>query len=384
MSKSEIAKPERKRARGEQNTFLLTLLSIVLAFALGGVVLWVSGYDPFAVYRMMFEGVFSKPKYLAWTLLKAQPIIITGLSVTFAYRTGLFNIGAEGQYIVGLTVAALVGHFTKLPPVIHPLAVILIASAAAALVGALAGWLKARFGINEVISGIMLNWIAFYAHNVIVAAPFFSEKINISYSTQPTANIVLLEGWKKTEEGKAWLANNPFWRDVLSTPINWGLLIALALVIVVWFVLARTKLGYELRAVGSGRDAAKHSGINIGNRTMTAMAIAGAIAGCAGAVQLLGITIPHRLSNLGAMEGYGFDGLAVALMGNSTALGTLLSGLFFAVLKYGGSKVNADPVKAPPEVVSIMIGVIMLCVSAPRIFSMIRLHTHRSKGGVKE
>ena len=373
-----------KKGKGTGSVALSTLLSILLAFVLGGLVLWIAGHDPLTVYRVMVEGVFSKPKYIAWTLLKAQPIVITGLSVAFAYRTGLFNIGAEGQYIVGLTVAAMAGYFIQLPPVLHPIVVILIASGAAALFGMLAGLLKARFGINEVITGIMLNWVAFYAHNVIVASSFFGEKINISYSTQSTANIVILEAWKKTDAGKEYLANHPFWKDVLSTPINWGLIIALLLVVLVWFVLNRTRLGYELRAVGSGPDAAKHSGISIPARTMTAMAIAGAIAGCAGAVQLLGITTPHRLSNLGAMEGYGFDGLAVALMGNSTALGSLLSGIFFAILKYGGSKVNAAPANAPPEVVSIMIGVIMLCVSAPRIFVLVRQRLTRSREEAKE
>ena len=373
-----------KREGKKDSVVVSTLLSIVLAFVLGGLVLWAAGHNPLVVYRVMAAGVFTNPKYIAWTLLKAQPIVITGLSVAFAYRTGLFNIGAEGQYIVGLTVAAMAGYFIKLPPVIHPIVVILIASGAAALYGALVGLLKARFGINEVITGIMLNWVAFYGHNVIVASSFFGEKINISYSTQPTANIVVLEAWKKTEEGRAYLAGHPFWKDVLSTPINWGLLVAVLLVVAVWFVLNRTRLGYELRAVGSGPDAARHSGISISARTMTAMAIAGGIAGCAGAVQLLGITIPHRLSNLGAMEGYGFDGLAVALMGNSTALGSLLSGLFFAVLKYGGSKVNAEPANAPPEVVSIMIGVIMLCVSAPRIFTMVRQRLVRTREEGKE
>ena len=359
----------RPRSWGALTT---TLLSIVVALILGAVVLAAAGFNPLLVYRMIVTGVFSKPKFIAWTLLKAQPILLTGLAVAFAFRTGLFNIGAEGQFIIGMTAAAIAGYLFRLPPVIHPIVCMMVGMTAAAIYGGFVGVLKARFGVHEVISSIMLNWIALYLHNEVVIMKTFSQEINKSYPIRPTASLLILEEWKKSDAGREWLAGIPWLKDVMGTPINWGLPLALAAVFAVWFILTKTRLGFELRAVGAGRGTAEHSGIPIGRCVTFAMAISGALAGAAGSMQVLGITAPARLTNLAAMEGYGFDGIAVALMGNTSPIGCLFSALFFAVLKYGGSKVNMEPAYAPPEVVQIMIGVIMLCVAAPRVFTMLR------------
>ncbi|MEG0767357.1 MAG: ABC transporter permease, partial [Clostridia bacterium] len=216
-----------KRAKRGATTFFITLGSVLTAFVLSCLVLLVAGYNPLQAFSQMIVGVFSRPKYIAWTLLKAQPIILTGLSVAFAFKTGLFNIGAEGQFIAGMTAASLLGYLIHMPAVfpewlsliVHPTIVLALSMLVAGLYGGLVGLFKARFGMHEVISGIMLNWIAFYLHNAVVAAPFFSEQINKSYPVQPTASMVLFESWKKTAEGNAFFEGLPWLDEIFSTPI---------------------------------------------------------------------------------------------------------------------------------------------------------------------
>ena len=151
-----------------------SLLSILLGLLVGAIVLMISGRSPIVVYGAMIEGIIGKPKYIAWTIIKATPYILTGLSIAFAFKTGLFNIGAEGQFIVGALVATLVGVGVDLPAIIHIPLTILCAAVAGGLWGSIAGFLKSKFGINEVIVCIMLNWIAFYFSNFMVSNSFIS------------------------------------------------------------------------------------------------------------------------------------------------------------------------------------------------------------------
>jgi simple sugar transport system permease protein len=205
----------------------VTLFSMTIAFIMGGVILFLAGYDPLKVYGVMVEGVFGKPKYMAWSVIKATPLIMTGLSVAFAFRTGLFNIGAEGQFILGSTVTALLGYYLHLPALIHIPLVFFAGVFAGACWGAMAGYLKARFGIHEVISTIMLNWIALYSHNYVVAMPGFARRTNISFDIQDSACITLLKHWKLSETGRTWFAAHPVLRDIFKTPVNPGFLMAI-------------------------------------------------------------------------------------------------------------------------------------------------------------
>lgn len=151
------------------------LISIVMGFIVGAIVLSIAGYNPAAAYASMISGIFSKPKYIVQVIIRATPLIFTGLSISFAFKTGMFNIGAEGQAIMGMVAAVVVGYCIELPPVIHFIAVALAAIAAAGLWGALVGVLKAKFGIHEVISGIMLNWIALYFNNFMIGMPWLKK-----------------------------------------------------------------------------------------------------------------------------------------------------------------------------------------------------------------
>ena len=353
----------------KSSTFVLAILSILLGLFIGGVILLFAGYNPVQAYTQMMVGIFSQPKYISWTIVRATPLIFTGLSVAFAFQTGLFNIGAEGQFIVGTIVAMLAGYFVKLPPVIHPIFVFAVAIVAAGLWGGIAGFLKARFGIHEVIATIMLNWIALYLRNYMVALPFVAAKSNISHSIHPTASIMIGEGWKSTEAGQAWAKANPLLGEYLKAPANWGIVIAIVTVVLIWFILNKTTLGYQLRAVGSNQHAAEHAGINVKRNIMTSMGISGMLAGAAGAIHVMGVS--KNISTIAVMEGYGFDGIAVALIGSNTPIGSLLGGLLFGALKYGGTKIQSPPVNAPSEVISIVIGIIVFFIAAPKLIKMI-------------
>ena len=352
-----------------QGALGITLISIFMGLLVGAIVLMVAGFNPLEAYWVILKGIFSRPKYISYVIIYATPLIITGLSVAFALRTGLFNIGAEGQYIVGAIVAAMAGYFFKMPAILHVPTCIILAILAAALWGGLAGFIKAKFGVHEVISTIMLNWIALYLLNFVITLKAFAKQgTGKSYVIQHSAGIDILGQWKVTEAGIDFIRSHRIWGDVLRTPINLGFIFAILLAVLVWYVLNKTTLGYELRAVGFNPHAAEFGGINVNRSIITSMLFSGGLAGAAGAFQVLGVS--HRVAKLAIMEGYGFDGIAVSLIGNNSGFGSLLAGLLFGALKYGGSKIQ-DAMQAPTEVINIMMGAIILFIAMPKVIRLI-------------
>ncbi|WP_312286138.1 ABC transporter permease [Terrisporobacter sp.] len=342
-----------------------SFLSILLGLLVGAIVLIISGNSPIEAYGAMIEGIIGKPKYIAWTIIKATPYILTGLSIAFAFKTGLFNIGAEGQFIIGALVATVVGYSINLPAIIHIPLTIILAGLAGGLWGSIAGFLKSKFGINEVIATIMLNWIAFYLSNFMISSSFISvPNSEASVNIQDSASIGI--DWLKGLVGPA-------------TSVNWGIIISIVLVLVIWFILTKTTLGFELRAVGHNKDAAEYAGIDVGKSILKSMAIAGLLAGVAGAIQVMGVT--HNITVLAAQEGYGFDGIAVALIANSNPIGVIFSGLLFGAFKYGGIKMQS--VGAPSEVINIVIGAIVFFIALSNGLRMlyIKMKQKKAKGG---
>jgi simple sugar transport system permease protein len=371
---------EKKRLLSA-SPLLFTLFSVLTGLLVGAVVLRISGYNPVQAYRVILDGIFSRPSYVAYTIIYSTPLILTGLSVAFAFRTGLFNIGAEGQFIIGALGAALAGAFLNLPPVIHAIVAALAGIAAAAIWGGIAGFLKARFGVNEVIATIMLNWTALYLNNYVVTLPGIKRPAATATAfILDSARIEILPLWKMSEAGRAWRMAHPFWHDILRTPLNAGILIALFLAFFCWWLLNRTTLGYELRAVGYNPDCSEHVGIDVKRRMISSMAIAGGLAGAAGALHVLGWT--RQAAELAAMEGLGFDGIAVALIGGASPIGCIPAGLLFGALKYGGSKLQFA-LRAPIEVVNIVIGSIVFFVAMPRLLQILarRLKRKKETGG---
>jgi simple sugar transport system permease protein len=289
--------------------------------------------------------------------------------VAFAYKTSLFNIGAEGQYIVSAIVVTILGIRLNLPaPLLIP--VLLAAGMLAGGVwGGLVGLLKAKYGIHEVITSIMLNWIAFYLSNYIVNLPAFHQPDSTgTYPIRESGYIMLLPNWKRSPQGMAALSRIPWLREVMMrTDFNFGILIAILMAVLVGFVLYRTAKGFELRAVGFNRDAAQFAGIDVGRSLLGSMLISGALSGLAGCVAIMGAA-PHNISTLAAFENNGFNGLSVAFIAGGSPVGCIFAGLLFGGFLYGGQTVQAD-VGAPSEIINIMMGTIVFFMALSKLIS---------------
>lgn len=341
----------KKKINILNNNALYTLIAIIIGFIVGAILLIVAGISPVDAYSRLFESVFSKPKYMVWSVIYATPLIFTGLSVAFSFRMGMFNIGAEGQYVVGSLAACVVGITVDLPAFIHIPLCILAAIVAGALWALIVGLLKIKKGINEVLSFIMFNWIAFYLSNYVVNLKVI-HKVGGGEATKDVL-----------DSSKLLLPENI--RTALGcSSANYGFLIAIVIAAIIWFILKKTTLGYKICAVGFNSNAAKYGGINSNRTTMIAMAISGGLAGLGGAVQLLGMS--GRISQFAGQEGYGFQGITVALIGASNPIGCVFAGLFYGAMKYGGSKLSL--INAPSEIVDIIMGTIIFFIAISHVF----------------
>ncbi|MDO4796843.1 MAG: ABC transporter permease [Coriobacteriales bacterium] len=342
-----------------------TLIAVLVGLVVAAVVVAATGYNPFETFATLLYGAFGKPKYLANVIIKSTPILLTGVAVSFAFKTGLFNIGAEGQYIAGTICATMVGVLCDFPAIIQVPLVVLAGIVGGALLGAFIGFLKARLGIHEVITSIMTNWIMLYLCNFVVQSnTFHNPNSNTALPIHAQSYTMILPQWKMSDEGIAYLVQRPWLRDILlKTDLNLGFVVAVLVAILVSVLLAKTKLGYELRAVGYNKDAAQFSGIGVERSVVLCMLISGAICGLAGALNITGIS-PHTLATLGAQEGYGFNGLAVAFIAGCSALGCIPASILFAGLVYGGMTVQ-QIVGVPSEVINIMIGTIVFFTALP-------------------
>lgn len=344
-----------------------TIIAILCGFIVASVILAVAGYNPFETIAVMFRGIFARPKSITNVIIKATPIIITGLSVAFAFKTGLFNIGAEGQYIAGTVAATVVGVSLNLPAIIQIPVVILSGVAAGAILGGLVGFLKAKFGIHEVITSIMFNWICFYLQNYIAnSAMFHKPNTTGTFPINKSGYTVVLNNWKTSKEGIRTLKNNKVLSEILlKTDLNYGIIIAIVMAILVSVLLYKTTKGFELRAVGFNPNASQCAGINVRRNILQSMLIAGAISGLAGALTITGMA-PHNISTISVFENNGFNGLSVALIAGSSPIGCVFAGLLFSGLIFGGQSVQSE-IGAPSEIINIMIGTIVFFVALTTI-----------------
>ena len=364
---------------------LAPVLTALLAFLIGGlVVLVTTGKNPLTTYRAIFDGAGFN-WFFPWvtgdarsfaalnmqqTLIIATTLILTGLAVAFAFRCGLFNIGGQGQYIVGAVFAVWIGSsFEGLSPLLH----IVLAAIAGAVCGALwagiAGFLKATVGAHEVISTIMLNWIAIWVGVFLIGLG--GPLQNDAQEFIPISNDVV-EGAKLPV----------FWGDPLLQGLHAGFFVAIGALVVYWLILNRTTLGYGVKAVGFNPEAARYGGINVSRNYFLAMAISGAFAGLAGAVDVLGWQF--RLAT-GDIQGatIAFVGIAVALLGRNTAIGVALAALLFGGLLTGTSTRNLDPEIFKPELASnltlLIQGLVVLFVGADVIVLWLMARVRRRK-----
>ena len=332
---------------------LVSVVVVALGFLSATIILMVIGRNPAGMYEAILQvttGIFRNrnnvwgwnPRYVGEWLVASIPLILCGLSMGFAARTGLFNIGAEGQCIAGLTAAQLIAlHFPPVP-VLHWIAAVAGAVAAGAMWGGIVGFVKARFKVSEVVATIMMNYIALYMHRIIT--------LRI-----PGSNTYRTPDFPAT----ATLASPMLASLTNGSRLNCSLWLTLAAVILYWLIMGKTRLGYSLRATGFNRDAALYGGINVNVNITAAMGIAGGFAGLAGASVSLGVFSYGRI--LASMEGYGFDGIAVALVGSNTAWGTALAGLLFGMLKSAQSLMQNRMI--PKEITAIIMGLVVVFIS---------------------
>ncbi|MCY7303545.1 MAG: ABC transporter permease [Thermoleophilia bacterium] len=383
----EVRQPwlERYDVAAKAGGLVAPVLTALLAFAVGGlVVLITTGKNPLATYRAIFEGAGFN-WFLPWvqgterqaaafnmqqTLIITTTLVLTGLAVAFAFRCGLFNIGGQGQYITGAIFAVWIGSsFEGLNPFIH----VVFAAVAGALCGALwagiAGILKATVGAHEVISTIMLNWIAIWIGVFLfgLGGPLQNDRQEFV----PVSNDIV-EGAKLPV----------FWGDPVFQGLHIGFFVAIAGLIIYWLILSRTTLGYGVKAVGFNPEAARYGGINVPRNYFLAMAISGAFAGVAGAMDILGWQF--RLGQDTVQQAtIAFVGIAVALLGRNTAIGVALAALLFGGLLTGTSTRNLDPEIFRPELASnltlLIQGLVVLFVGADVIVLWLMSRVRRRK-----
>jgi general nucleoside transport system permease protein len=355
-----------------------------VAFLIGGVVvLATTGKNPLNTYQAIFKGTGLSwlspvsvhwhtvlPTGIAWTgwhtnsptainlqqtLIVVTPLILTGLAVGFAFRCGLFNIGGNGQYTVGAIVGVQFGiWFAGMPGPLHVILVMVMATLAGAAWAGIAGLLKAMTGAHEVITTIMLNWIALWVGSYLVGfnGPMQDPRAISAPVTRPIADSAHL---------------HVFWGNALLQGLHIGFFIAVAMLFVYWILLNRTTLGYEVRAVGFNAEAARYGGISVGRNFFLAMAISGAFAGLAGGIDIIGWEFNLDITVIQTVQ-IGFIGIAVALLGRNSPIGIFFSALLFGALLTGTSTRNLDPTVFEPELASnltrIIQGLVVLFVGA--------------------
>jgi len=331
---------------------LLPLISVALGFILGSLIVVLTGRSPVVMFSAMIKAVSGidlttgqsfNPRYIGEFIIQSMPIILTGLAFAFASRTGLFSIGAEGQLMVGSIAATAAALLIHAPKSVHLPLVLLAAILAGAVWGGIPGFLKARFNVHEVVVTIMLNYVAFHFNNFMMLSVFQSKD---RYKTDFFPSTALLK--------------DQFLEGITNgSRLNWGFVPVILAILAFWFVINKTTFGYSLRAVGYNKEAARYAGMKVNRNIVLSMMIAGAFAGLAGAVITTGTFSFGRA--LPASEGYGFDGIAVALVGANQAGGILFAGLLFGMLKAAQPLMQSQGI--PKEIVGIIQASIVLFVA---------------------
>jgi len=363
------AKPAEGIGGGSlRDAIRVPVLAVVTGLIIGAIVIVVSGSNVIEAYGALFIGSFGDPVRfftgfqqllstgetagllraiypITESLVTATPYIFAGLSVALGFRCGLFNIGAEGQFFIGALCSAFVGYSIKgLPAIIHLPLALLAGAAGGALWGLIPGYLKARFGAHEVVNTIMMNWIAFRLSDWLLNGPMKASGFRpVTPNIEPTAELPR------------------FFADPLR--LNWGFVLALVMAYGLYWFLFKTTLGFEIRSVGANPDAARYAGMNIIKNFVLVMALAGGLAGMAGSSQVLGVD--HWVGQ-GFSAGYGFDAIALALLGKSHPFGVVLSALLFGFLRSGATRMQSIA-SIPIDIISIIQGLVIIFIAAPDI-----------------
>ncbi|MBE7549960.1 MAG: ABC transporter permease [Anaerolineales bacterium] len=346
------------------DTLLIPALAVFSALVIGGIIIVVTDAAVYAAFRegglgaglaavwrsisvaygALFSGSLGSAAAISESLVAATPYIFTGLAVAVGFRGGLFNIGGEGQLLVGAAAAVIIGYSFQLPAVIHLPLALLGGMAGGALYASIPGILKAKTGAHEVINTIMLNYIAFRFFDWAFTGPLRRPGGDRPVTAEifPTAYLPqLFEGYR----------------------FHWGFFLALLTAFVIWWLLFKTTLGFEIRTVGANPNAARYGGIKITRIIVLTMAISGGLAGLAGTNEVLGLN--HFLAG-GFSSGYGFDAIALALLGKSHPLGVVLAALLFGTLRNGATRMQSIA-SIPIDIISIVQALVIVFIAAPAI-----------------
>ncbi len=372
MSESSVTAPVKGRtpllsARVVRSVGL-PLLSVFTAVIIGAIFIILAGYDPIAAYLGLLDGAFGDAASLVRTLVKMTPLVFSGLAVAFGFKGGLFNIGVQGQLIMGSVTSAWIGFALPvdlgdpvLSTIVHVFLALLAGAVGGALWGAIPGLLKAYTGAHEVITTIMFNYIA-------------SNLISwLLYAGSPAEGIPP----GPLNDGNGVIARTPSILQTAQLPVVYdppgpqalhlGLFLAVIAAVLVLFLMNRTTFGFELRMVGFNSSAARYSGISVKRITVLTMIIAGGLAGLAGAMQTLGVNYRYEPNQ---SLGLGFDAITVALLASSHPLGILVSALLFGAMDAGGTRMQFNS-GVPTEIIMVVQALILMFVAAEQIIRMI-------------
>lgn len=341
------------------NGVWLSIVSLLLAMVVSGLIMAVCGYNPFEAFGAIFAGAFQSKSGLAQTFTQATPLIFTGLAFTFAKKTTMINLGVEGQLLLGAMAAAVIGTVDMGLPIFLHLPITLVSGMVlGGLFAALVGLLKVKFGSNEVIATIMLNEIAKLFCSYLVNGPFKAEgAVSQTVKVLPTAMLP---------------------RIAAKYQLTFAIFLAIIACIAVKYFMERTVKGYEIRCVGLGSIAAETAGIRVGRVMITAMFLSGAIAGLAGACHVTGV---DRRYIEGFSPGYGFDGIAVAALAGENPVAVIFAGIIFGALRSGSMVLNRTT-SIPTDFINVIQALVVIFVAAPLLVKeLLRIGRQKEKKG---
>jgi simple sugar transport system permease protein len=342
------------RLSGLAQKILVPILAVLTALVIGGLIILISGGNPLEAYRGLVEGAFGSPKAISETFVWATPYIFAGLAVALAFKGGLFNIGAEGQLALGALAAAWLGYGlpkalgTTIPAIIHVPICVIGGAVAGGLWGGVPGWLKARFGAHEVINTIMMNYIALGLVSFLLNGPM----------KDPSPTNVIARTPMIAESARI--------GAIFADPalrVHWGTVLAIFVALLIWWLLWKTTVGFEIRTVGISSGAARYAGINVGRTIVLTMFLSGGLAGLAGAIEVTGLNYRHELS---FALGYGFDAIAIALLGRTHPFGVVLAAILFGAMRSGATRMQFLT-QIPVDIISVVQALILLFVAADEI-----------------
>ena len=332
------------------NTLIISLSAVLLGLIAGAILILLIGENPFTAFSYLFRGGLMNIERLGNTLATATTLLLVGLSVSFAFKTGLFNIGGSGQMLIGGLCGIMFAlTATSMPRPLFFILLILIGIAGGAIWGVVPGLLKALFNVHEVVSTIMMNWIAYWLVFYVVPGYWKAE-----YLETESKSIAVAQSLRTP-----WLTNL-----FDSEYVNYGIFLGILAMVFLKIVLDKTTLGFELKAVGYNRNCAEYAGIRVNRNIVISMMIAGGLSGLAGLTYYTGYSLNMQI---GIMPAQGFDGIAVSLLGAGTPVGVALSAIFFGVLHVGKGFMSANTV-VPPEIADTIIAVIIYFTATSLLF----------------